>query len=94
MEIEKKWKIGPGKLKLTKPTFFSRMTDKRPSTVHDEYWHVHTDTVNATKHVGFVKVPNSFKYQQIVRRRGVSQGYPLCGHVTEEVENVKRKQKV
>ncbi|KAL5254832.1 hypothetical protein ACHWQZ_G014314 [Mnemiopsis leidyi] len=44
VEIEKKWKIGPGKLKLTKPTFFSRMTDRRPSTVHDEYWHVHTDT--------------------------------------------------
>ena len=48
VEIEKKWKIGPGKLKLTKPTFFSRMTDRRPSTVHDEYWHVHTDTVSAT----------------------------------------------
>lgn len=44
LEIEKKWKIKTGKLKLTKPTFFSRMTDKPPATVHDEYWHVHTDT--------------------------------------------------
>jgi len=31
------------KLFLTKPTFFSRMTPKVASTVHDEYWHPHVD---------------------------------------------------
>lgn len=30
-------------LHLTQPTFFSRLTDRAPLTVHDEYWHVHVD---------------------------------------------------
>ncbi|XP_049810913.1 2-oxoglutarate and iron-dependent oxygenase domain-containing protein 3-like [Schistocerca nitens] len=28
---------------LTHPTFFSRLTDAPPKTVHDEYWHPHVD---------------------------------------------------
>lgn len=31
------------KIYLTKPTFFSRMTNKPAKTVHDEYWHPHID---------------------------------------------------
>jgi len=38
-EIEKKV------LFLTKPTFFSRLTNKSASTKHDEYWHQHIDRV-------------------------------------------------
>ena len=30
---------------LTKPTFFSRLTNKTASTKHDEYWHHHIDRV-------------------------------------------------
>ncbi|XP_014671387.1 PREDICTED: 2-oxoglutarate and iron-dependent oxygenase domain-containing protein 3-like isoform X2 [Priapulus caudatus] len=30
-------------LYLTKPTFFSRMTNATAKTIHDEYWHVHVD---------------------------------------------------
>ena len=32
-------------LYLTKPTFFSRLTNKDASTKHDEYWHQHIDRV-------------------------------------------------
>lgn len=32
-------------LYLTKPTFFSRLTNKDASTKHDEYWHQHIDKV-------------------------------------------------
>ncbi|KAL1517281.1 hypothetical protein ABEB36_001066 [Hypothenemus hampei] len=31
------------KLYLTYPTFFSKLTNKEPAHVHDEYWHVHVD---------------------------------------------------
>lgn len=34
------------KLYLTSPTFFSQMTTKEAKTLHDEYWHVHTDKVS------------------------------------------------
>ncbi|KAJ8943749.1 hypothetical protein NQ318_011960 [Aromia moschata] len=30
-------------LYLTHPTFFSRLTNVKPATPHDEYWHVHID---------------------------------------------------
>ncbi|XP_066991993.1 2-oxoglutarate and iron-dependent oxygenase domain-containing protein 3 [Anabrus simplex] len=30
-------------LRLTHPTFFSRMTSLPPKTIHDEYWHPHVD---------------------------------------------------
>lgn len=33
------------KIYLTKPTFFSRMTNKSAKTIHDEYWHPHIDKV-------------------------------------------------
>lgn len=33
------------KLYLTKPMFFSKMTNKAAETVHDEYWQVHVDKV-------------------------------------------------
>ncbi|XP_046581405.1 2-oxoglutarate and iron-dependent oxygenase domain-containing protein 3-like [Haliotis rubra] len=35
--------VSPGKLYLTKPTFFSRMNMTTPKTIHDEYWHAHVD---------------------------------------------------
>ncbi|XP_046370039.2 2-oxoglutarate and iron-dependent oxygenase domain-containing protein 3-like [Haliotis rufescens] len=35
--------VPPGKLYLTKPTFFSRMNMTTPKTIHDEYWHAHVD---------------------------------------------------
>ncbi|KAL6267201.1 hypothetical protein P5V15_000278 [Pogonomyrmex californicus] len=35
--------IDINKIYLTKPTFFSRMTNKPAKTVHDEYWHPHVD---------------------------------------------------
>jgi len=41
--LEDKWKLKPGMLYLTKPTFFSRMTAKPASNMHDEYWHSHVD---------------------------------------------------
>lgn len=31
------------KIFLTKPTFFSRMTNASAKTIHDEYWHPHVD---------------------------------------------------
>ncbi|KAF5269513.1 hypothetical protein FQA39_LY08702 [Lamprigera yunnana] len=30
-------------LYLTHPTFFSKLTNLNPKTIHDEYWHVHVD---------------------------------------------------
>ncbi len=33
----------PSSLRLTHPTFFSRLTSRPPSTPHDEYWHLHVD---------------------------------------------------
>ncbi|XP_071632561.1 2-oxoglutarate and iron-dependent oxygenase domain-containing protein 3 [Temnothorax longispinosus] len=35
--------IDTNKIYLTKPTFFSRMTNKPARTIHDEYWHPHID---------------------------------------------------
>ncbi|KAG5336503.1 OGFD3 protein, partial [Acromyrmex charruanus] len=35
--------IDINKIYLTKPTFFSRMTNKPAKTIHDEYWHPHID---------------------------------------------------
>lgn len=37
--------IDINKIYLTKPTFFSRMTNKPAKTIHDEYWHPHIDKV-------------------------------------------------
>ncbi|CAG9790975.1 unnamed protein product [Diatraea saccharalis] len=33
----------PNKLYLTSPTFFSELTSRKPSNIHDEYWHPHVD---------------------------------------------------
>ncbi|KAK6187406.1 hypothetical protein SNE40_005443 [Patella caerulea] len=41
--IARQFNIPQDKLYLTKPTFFSRMNMKEPSTIHDEYWHAHVD---------------------------------------------------
>lgn len=41
--LEEKWKLKPGLLHLTKPTFFSRITAKPATNIHDEYWHSHID---------------------------------------------------
>ncbi|XP_061935631.1 2-oxoglutarate and iron-dependent oxygenase domain-containing protein 3 isoform X4 [Apis cerana] len=35
--------ISSNKIFLTKPTFFSRMTNISAKTIHDEYWHPHID---------------------------------------------------
>ncbi|CAD6242159.1 GSCOCG00009426001-RA-CDS [Cotesia congregata] len=35
--------VDADKIYLTKPTFFSRMTNVSAKTVHDEYWHPHID---------------------------------------------------
>lgn len=37
--------IDINKIYLTKPTFFSRLTNKPAKTIHDEYWHPHIDKV-------------------------------------------------
>jgi len=37
------FQVNKDKLFLTKPTFFSRITTKVASTLHDEYWHPHVD---------------------------------------------------
>lgn len=41
--ISETFQVGTNKLYLTHPTFFSRLTNLDPKTVHDEYWHVHVD---------------------------------------------------
>ena len=35
--------VPANKIFLTKPTFFSRMTNVSAQTIHDEYWHPHVD---------------------------------------------------
>lgn len=37
--------VPANKIFLTKPTFFSRMTNVSAQTIHDEYWHPHVDKV-------------------------------------------------
>jgi len=41
--IAQAFQVDQDKLFLTKPTFFSRITPKTASTIHDEYWHPHVD---------------------------------------------------
>jgi len=41
--IANAFQVEKDKLFLTKPTFFSRITTKVASTLHDEYWHPHVD---------------------------------------------------
>lgn len=41
--IASKFEIPKEKLYLTKPTFFSRLTNASAVTKHDEYWHKHID---------------------------------------------------
>lgn len=41
--IANAFQVDKDKLYLTKPTFFSRITTKTASTLHDEYWHPHVD---------------------------------------------------
>ena len=43
--IANTFKIDRNNLYLTKPTFFSRMTNKPAVTKHDEYWHKHIDRI-------------------------------------------------
>lgn len=42
--IAENFGIDEDKLYLGSPTFFSRMTNAQPRTLHDEYWHTHIDT--------------------------------------------------
>jgi len=41
--IANAFQVDKDKLFLTKPTFFSRITTKVASTLHDQYWHPHVD---------------------------------------------------
>ncbi|XP_065211851.1 2-oxoglutarate and iron-dependent oxygenase domain-containing protein 3-like [Planococcus citri] len=41
--LASKFGILPNKVYLTKPTFFSRLTNKPPLSGNDEYWHPHID---------------------------------------------------
>jgi len=43
--IASTFKIDKSRLFLTKPTFFSRLTNRTAVTSHDEYWHPHIDKV-------------------------------------------------
>lgn len=43
--LASKFGIVPNKVYLTKPTFFSRLTNKPPLSSNDEYWHSHIDKV-------------------------------------------------
>ena len=43
--IASTFKIHKSRLYLTKPTFFSRLTNQTAVTSHDEYWHPHIDKV-------------------------------------------------
>ena len=38
--------ISSSTIYLTKPTFFSRLTNKPPLSTNDEYWHPHVDKVS------------------------------------------------
>ncbi|KAM9296253.1 2-oxoglutarate and iron-dependent oxygenase domain-containing protein 3 [Gastrophryne carolinensis] len=44
-EIARTFSLDPDALRLTKPTFFSRMNSSEAKTDHDEYWHPHIDKV-------------------------------------------------
>lgn len=46
--------IDVNKIYLTKPTFFSRITNKPAKTIHDEYWHPHVDKVRFTTLFSFL----------------------------------------
>lgn len=35
--------VDPDKIYLTFPTFFSKLENKEPANIHDEYWHKHVD---------------------------------------------------
>ena len=41
--IAEHFEIEANSLYLTHPTFFSRLEAKEAKTMHDEYWHIHTD---------------------------------------------------
>lgn len=43
--LASKFDISASKIYLTKPTFFSRLTNKPPLSSNDEYWHPHVDKV-------------------------------------------------
>lgn len=45
-----KFGLVPEMLHLTKPTFFSRLTNKSPLSSNDEYWHPHVDKVSTCQH--------------------------------------------
>ncbi|KAB0796024.1 hypothetical protein PPYR_10085 [Photinus pyralis] len=49
--IAETFQIGINQLQIAHPTFFSRVTNLDPKTVHNEYWHVHVDEdVNKSFH--------------------------------------------
>lgn len=43
--IAKNFLIDESVLHLTRPTFFSKISNITAKTVHDEYWHSHVDKV-------------------------------------------------
>ena len=46
--LASKFGIASSNIYLTKPTFFSRLTNKPPLSTNDEYWHPHVDKVSST----------------------------------------------
>ncbi|XP_032175556.1 2-oxoglutarate and iron-dependent oxygenase domain-containing protein 3 isoform X1 [Mustela erminea] len=45
LTVARAFGISASALRLTKPTFFSRINSTRARTAHDEYWHAHVDKV-------------------------------------------------
>lgn len=41
--LAKHFNIPVKSLYLTSPTFFSKLTDRPPKNIHDQYWHLHID---------------------------------------------------
>lgn len=55
--------ISVDSLYLTHPTFFSKLTNLEPKTIHDEYWHPHVDKVIIHLQNNYIFfVDNSFVY--------------------------------
>merc|ERR1711879_405196 len=43
--VAETWGIDKTALNLAAPTFFSKLTNKPPVTMNDQYWHKHVDTL-------------------------------------------------
>jgi len=71
--------IDPNHLHLTSPTFFSKMTDKKAVTGHDEYWHQHIDKIQY----------GSFDYTSLLYLSDYSEEFEGGRFVFDETEEEK-----